>query len=134
MTGPEPSLRPLSAAQAAELHARAGEMRRSLTAAEKKLWRKLSDRQLGGVKFRRHAVIGRYIVGFLAAERALVVELDGADRDETADARRDAALAAVGYRVLRLVEADALADIDSALARIADALSPISRTDTDADD
>ena len=134
MNLPEPVLRPLSAAQAAELHARAGEMRKHPTAAEKKLWRKLSGRQLDGHKFRRHAAIGRYVVDLLCAERALVVELDGEGRDEIADALRDAALAGVGYRVIRLAEAEVLADPDAALAAIAAALSTSSRTDTDADD
>lgn len=135
MTGVETGLRPLSAAQAAELHARAGEMRRNPTAAEKRLWRKLSGRQLDGLKFRRHAVIGRYVVDLFCAERALVVELDGEGADPIADALRDAALAGVGYRVIRLAEAEVLADPAAARATIAAALSTSSpRTDPDAQD
>jgi very-short-patch-repair endonuclease len=43
---------------------RAREMRREPTEPEKRLWRHLSNRQLGGYKFRRQATIEPYIADF----------------------------------------------------------------------
>jgi very-short-patch-repair endonuclease len=70
-------------------------MRSALTPSEQALWTLLRDKQLG-VWFRRQVPIGRYIADFAAVGVRLVV-----DR-RTADARRDRALARLGFRVLRL--------------------------------
>ena len=78
--------------------------RRVMTASEVRLWSALSARKLG-VQFRREVpLLGRYIVDFCAPSVRLVVEVDGACHAarRAADARRDAALRAAGYRVLRL--------------------------------
>ena len=83
--------------------ARARELRVSSTEAERRLWQKLRNRQLAGVKFRRQRPIGRYIVDFVCVESRLIVELDGGQHAESArDSLRDAELAAAGYRVLRI--------------------------------
>jgi very-short-patch-repair endonuclease len=57
------------------------------------------------VSFRRQVPLGnRFIVDFLAPRARLVVEVDGGyhARRCAADARRDAKLRRLGYRVLRL--------------------------------
>ena len=85
------------------LASRAQQMRVAPTASERTLWAALSGKRLG-VAFRRQAVVGEYIVDFLAPKARLVVEVDGpyhADRAQ-ADARRDRRLARLGYRVLRI--------------------------------
>ena len=78
-------------------------MRRTATPAEQMLWRRLRRDQLG-VRFRRQAVIGRFIVDFYCPDRALAVELDGAVHDgrEDEDAERKRMLGADGVRVLRV--------------------------------
>ena len=45
--------------------ARARDLRREQTGAEKKLWHLLQNRGLGGLKFRRQAPIGKYYGDFL---------------------------------------------------------------------
>ena len=87
---------------------RAVAMRWAPTASESALWRAIKCRQLG-VQFRRQVVLGGYIVDFLAAEVRLVVEVDGGCHRgrERADTRRQRALEARGYRVLRF-EAEAV--------------------------
>ncbi len=88
--------------------ARARQLRRPMTPAEKKLWWRLSAGKLGGFKFRRQHPIGAYIVDFCCMERRLVVELDGdthAER-EAYDASRTEWLNAQGYRVVRFTNAD----------------------------
>jgi Protein of unknown function (DUF559) len=44
---------------------RARQMRREPTEAERRMWRLLRDRRLGGFKFRRQEQLGRYIVDFV---------------------------------------------------------------------
>jgi very-short-patch-repair endonuclease len=56
---------------------RAHAMRRDPTEPEKRLWRHLSNSQLGGFKVRRQAVIAPFIADFLGPAKALVVEVDG---------------------------------------------------------
>ena len=82
-------------------HAR--DMRSVQTDAEEVLWYHLRARRFQGVKFRRQRPVGPYIVDFVCLECWLVLELDGGQHCETVarDARRDAWLAANGYRVLR---------------------------------
>jgi very-short-patch-repair endonuclease len=70
---------------------------------ERLLWAALVNRKLGA-SFRRQVPLAGYICDFVCASRRLVLEVDGAHhaRRTAADARRDACLARLGYRVLRL--------------------------------
>ena len=81
---------------------RARQMRREPTEAERRMWRLLRDRRLGGFKFRRQEQLGRYIVDFVCFEQKLIVELDGSQHAESAyDAERDAWLRSRDFIVLR---------------------------------
>jgi very-short-patch-repair endonuclease len=98
--------------------------RRALTASEARLWSALSARQLG-VQFRRQVPLaGRFIVDFAAPSVRLIVEVDGAYHAHRrgADKRRDRALTALGWRVLRLNAALVLSDLPSAVALVQQAL------------
>jgi len=91
-----------------------------MTEPEKKLWRLLRDRRLQGVKFRRQSPVGLYIVDFLCIEHKLIVELDGSQHIESSrDSRRDAWLAANGYRVRRFWNDDVLRQQQSIIETIA---------------
>ena len=57
--------------------ARARQLRLSQTEVEKRLWYGIRSRQIEACRFRRQAVIGRYIVDFACFDRQLVIELDG---------------------------------------------------------
>ena len=78
-------------------------LRRPQTATEQKLWKRVRDRQLEGLKFRRQHPIGRFIADFYCATLRLVVELDGESHASRAeyDAKRTEWLQQQGYRVLR---------------------------------
>jgi very-short-patch-repair endonuclease len=54
----------------------ARQLRNNSTPAETRLWHFLRAGKLG-VKFRRQAAIGGYIVDFVCFSRRLIVELDG---------------------------------------------------------
>jgi len=101
-------------------------LRRRQTDAERRLWTRLRDRRLLGVKFTRQMPVGPYIVDFCCRERRLIVELDGGQHALRAsyDAGRTALLEGLGYRVLRFWDNEALANTEGVLQRIAAALSP----------
>ena len=104
-----------------ELISRAGQLRRQATDAERLLWYRLRGGQLG-VKFRRQAPIGPYIVDFVCFQRRLVIELDGEQHRLPAkrayDAQRTRWLQAQGFRVLRFWDSEVLTDIEGVLSRI----------------
>ena len=105
---------------------RAAAMRSALTPSEQALWALIRGKQLG-VWFRRQVPLGRFIADFAAVGARLVVEVDGgyhASR-RVADARRDRALARLGYRVLRLDAALVLEQPLEARARVREALEPM---------
>ena len=93
---------------------RARRLRRDATFEEKLLWFRLQNRRCGGFKFVRQEPIGRFIADFCCRERRLVVEVDGGQHAESAsDARRDAALLALGYRTLRFSNREVRDEIES---------------------
>ena len=100
-------------------------LRRRQTDAERRLWARLRDRRLLGVRFARQVPIGPYIVDFCCREQRLIVELDGGQHATRADydAGRTALLEGLGYRVLRFWDNEALRNTDGVLQRIAQALS-----------
>jgi very-short-patch-repair endonuclease len=116
--------RSLSSARSELLARRARQMRAQPTLSEMRLWAAIGGSRLLGVSFRRQVVVGEDIVDFLAPARHLVVEVDGAyhARRPRAEARRDAALEALGYRVLHLPVELVMQNLPDALARIAEAL------------
>jgi very-short-patch-repair endonuclease len=97
-------------------------MRADGTMAERKLWFKLRDRRLDGLKFRRQVPIGGYIVDFVCFDCGLIVELDGGQHNENPrDALRDADLRKRGFTILRFWNNDVNGDILAVLDRIAHA-------------
>ena len=81
---------------------RAKEMRHEPVLYERRLWKLLRDRRLGGLKFRRQFRIGGYIVDFICFRHRLIVEADGLQHEDRAqDAARDDWLRSQGFRVLR---------------------------------
>src|SRR3989442_7941169 len=110
--------RTLDQSLALQLHSK--RLRRDETDAERRLWMRLRDRQLNGLKFRRQQPIGRYIVDFFCAEYRLVIELDGGHHADQiqADQRRTEFLTKAGYRVLRFWDNEVLTSIDAVLQQI----------------
>ena len=79
-----------------------------MTEAEKKIWYRVRDKQLG-VKFRRQQPIGNYVVDFVCFGKKLVIEIDGGEHFESSrDKIRDKWFQEQGYKVLRFWNNDAL--------------------------
>jgi len=96
------------------------ELRRNPTEVEKRLWSRLRNRQLDGIKFRRQTPIGRYIVDFVSESEKLIVELDGGQHAQQteADAERTQALESMGYIVIRFWNNEVIENIDGVLMEI----------------
>jgi very-short-patch-repair endonuclease len=102
----------------------ARELRQPQTPAEVKLWSRLRDRQLDGLKFRRQHVIGHFIIDFYCADAKLCVVVDGdshAGPDQIAyDAARTQWLNEEGYHVIRFTNREVFKQVDAVLQTIAD--------------
>jgi very-short-patch-repair endonuclease len=87
----------------------AQQLRKNPTPAEVRFWWLIHPFR-SELHFRKQVRMGPYIVDFASHQARLVIEIDGdthyvGDGPER-DARRDAALAARGYRVLRFTNDD----------------------------
>jgi very-short-patch-repair endonuclease len=109
---------------------RAQALRNNPTATERVLWDRLRQRKLGGLKFRRQAPLGPYVLDALCLRYRLVIEADGPFHDPERDAIRDAWLNAKGFRVLRFSNSEVHNSPDLVADRILSAieeLGPIPR-------
>ncbi|WP_066551320.1 endonuclease domain-containing protein, partial [Sphingomonas sp. CCH15-F11] len=97
-------------------------MRNNPTEPEKRLWRNLSNRQLGGWKFRRQQVIGWFIADFVCPSARLIVEVDGDTHEAEADTARDAELGRQGFRVIRVTNHDVMRNVEGVKVTILQAL------------
>jgi len=97
-------------------NARARELRRNSTDAERRLWSALRDRRLEGYRFRRQYPIGHFIVDFACTREKIIVEADGAQHSESeSDERRTAWLESQGWRVVRLWNNDILKNTEGVI-------------------
>src|SRR5260221_647474 len=78
------------------------ELRKESTPAERKLWSRIRNDQLG-VTFRRQHAIGNYIPDFCSPKANLIIELDGSQHleQEEYDKDRTKYLESLGYKVIR---------------------------------
>lgn len=100
-------------------------MRHDATQPERRLWNAIRADQLGGARFRRQVVIGRYIVDFECRRPTmLIVEVDGDTHAERRDydAARTTFLNSRGYRVIRFTNDDVMTNIDGVLLTVGRAL------------
>ena len=108
-----------------EIQQRARELRKNMTAAEKKLWQVLRGNQLDGLHFRRQHAIGTYILDFVCVQEKLVIEVDGGthlsqvgyDKARTRWLEEEK-----GYRVIRFTNDDVLRNIHVVVEAIQDAV------------
>lgn len=80
-------------------------LRRNQTAAERKIWSLVRNRQVDGFKFYRQYSVGKYVLDFYCPEARLAIELDGGQHAEAKlkaqDAERSKALKTRNIRVIR---------------------------------
>ncbi|MDD5126709.1 MAG: endonuclease domain-containing protein [Dehalococcoidales bacterium] len=101
-------------------------LRHRQTEAEKKLWSRLRNKQLCGVKFRRQQPVGNYIVDFVSFDKKLIVEVDGGQHNESKkrenDEQRTRWLESNGFRILRFWNNEVLLNMTGVLEQIEQAL------------
>ena len=95
-------------------------LRKRMTDAERRLWRYLRNRELGGWKFRRQYPVGPYIIDFICVEKNLVIEVDGGKHaeNEELDIQRSEYLNKMGYRVFRFWNNQVLQETEAVLEMI----------------
>jgi len=110
------------ATPAAQVNART--LRRGMTEAERRLWARIRDEQLG-VKFRRQHPLGSYIADFACLSPKLVIELDGTQHqaNQDYDSKRDAFFHAQGFKILRFPSNAPFLNLDGVLQVIASQLT-----------
>jgi len=95
-------------------------MRKTMSEAERALWLRLRDQQLG-VKFRRQHPFRDFELDFVCPEQHLVIEVEG-EREPAqlaAELARTGMLEQAGYKVLRFESDEVLSQIDDVVAAIA---------------
>ncbi|WP_353949502.1 DUF559 domain-containing protein [Xanthomonas indica] len=101
--------------------AHARHLRRTMTDAERALWRCLRSGQLQGAKFRCQYPIPPYVADFCCVAAKLIVESDGAQHTGPRDATRTRWLESQGRRIVRLWNNDVLLSKDAVIQAICDA-------------
>lgn len=101
---------------------RADRLRKRMTLPERILWKKLRAKRFHGIRFRRQAPIGKYIVDFLCREAMLVIEVDGGyhyrEGSREYDENRTAFLESKRLQVVRFSNEQVRTNLDWVLTRI----------------
>ena len=95
-----------------------------MTPAERRLWQQLRANRLDNWHFRRQQIIAGFIVDFYCHRAKLVIEVDGPihDKQQEADAEREAILRALGLTVLRFTNRQVMNDMPAVLSNIREVL------------
>lgn len=95
------------------------QLRKESPPAERKLWSRIRNDQLG-VTFRRQHAVGNYIPDFASPKARLIIELDGSQHleQEEYDLERTKYFESLGYTVIRFWNNDVMNRIDEVLLTI----------------
>lgn len=99
------------------------QLRKAATLAERRLWSRIRNDQLG-ITFRRQHAVGNYIPDFCCPKAKLIIELDGSQHLEQIkyDEERTKYLESQGYKVIRFWNHDVTNHIDGVILSIIHAL------------
>jgi very-short-patch-repair endonuclease len=109
--------------------AKARSMRKAMSLPEARMWAALKSLRAKGFHFRRQHPLHGYFLDFVCLSRGLAVEVDGASHEGRGqwDRRRDAAMADLGLRTIRIAAVDVrdrLPDIMDFIVRELEAAAP----------
>ena len=104
--------------------ARARELRKNMTPAERRLWSRLRANRLDGWHFRRQQIISGFIVDFYCHKARLVIEVDGPihTQQPIEDAAREKALSEHGLKILRFTNREVMNNLNHVLQSISSQL------------
>ena len=99
------------------------QLRKKPTPAERKLWARIRNDQLG-VTFRRQHAVENYIPDFCSPKAKLIIELDGSQHldQEEYDEARTRSLEQLGYKVIRFWNNDVINKIEDVILAITNAI------------
>ena len=110
-----------------ELLRLAGDLRKSMTPAEKILWERLRKRQINGFRFRRQHPIKDFIVDFFCYDAMLIIEIDGEVHTDSyqneRDIQRTMILKRLGLKELRFTNHQVFNQTEKIINKIEAALS-----------
>ena len=93
-----------------------------MTKEEIKLWNILKGKNFEGLKFRRQAAIGEYIVDFLCLSKKIIIELDGGQHNQDTnikyDNMRTKYLEENGYKLIRFWNNDIWYNIEGVIEKL----------------
>lgn len=96
-------------------------LKKEPTEAEKIVWERLRNHQLG-TKFRRQHIIDNYIADFVSLEKKLIIEVDGeyhsTPKQKDKDKERTLHLESLGYHLLRFTNNEIIAQPDRVIERV----------------
>ena len=101
-----------------QINRHASTLRRDRTEAEDRVWQRLRNRQIGGLKWRFQHSIGDRVADFVCLDAMLIVEIDGSQHDGQVDRRRTAELEARGFAIIRFWNSDIFENLDGVLETI----------------
>jgi very-short-patch-repair endonuclease len=106
----------------------ARQSRKRSTLAERLLWKRLRNRRVCDLKFRRQKTIGDRIVDFYCAGAQLAIELDGSGHtrhlNQTADVDKELDLHERGIRTLRFSNDAVISNLDGVVDEIIYSIDP----------
>ena len=104
------------------LFARAKELRKNMTPAERVLWQRLRNYQVDGFYFRRQHPIKFFIADFYCAKADLIIEIDGGIHSTPEviehDINRTAELEKSGITVIRFTNEEVMNNTNTVIAKI----------------
>lgn len=108
------------------------QLRKVSTPAERKLWSRIRNDQLG-VTFRRQHAVGNYIPDFCSPKAKLIIEMDGSQHLDQMeyDEERTKYFESLGYKVIRFWNNAVMKDIESVIRAIMFAMESESKSRKD---
>ncbi|OGO07477.1 MAG: hypothetical protein A2Y92_04365 [Chloroflexi bacterium RBG_13_57_8] len=98
------------------------ELRANMTFAEKRLWERISRRQIKGYRFCRQKPLGNYIVDFYCLKAKMVIEVDGgihlSRENRENDKNKNVYLKSLNLSVLRFTNDEVLINIEKVVNKI----------------
>ena len=105
-----------------EIFLKARLLRNNETEAEKQLWKRLSNNQLNGLRFKRQHPIDKYIADFYCHQYKLIIEIDEVyhenQKQRELDQIRDKDMLELGLHVIRFSDTEIFHNINNVISNI----------------
>jgi len=101
----------------------AGDLRKSMTPAERLLWKEIRNRKINGFSFRRQHPVKDFVVDFFCYHAMLIIEIDGDVHDDAYQKERDdermKIIKKLGINEIRFKNEEVINNLEQVIKRIA---------------